>query len=320
MSSTTPLSLQTRSPTQVGRVLQVVRHRRLAVALAGGICIAGAVAFELISVHSPRPLGAAAVPVNRDAAPAPPPTLTAAPAALADAAAPVQAAGGPAPATGAPVPAVAASAPAPTASAPAGAVANADTGAVGALPSLNLYGTVARGDPTTGYALLGATQVTAALYGSGVEVAPGLVLQQIYANRVVLARNGVLLVLRIGGSSGSAGQGGLESAQSDDPPPPLASSADMLRAGGTDNQDMPGIRVYPGRNRGAFARLGLHPGDLVIAINGAPVTGPGAIDLQQMLKDLGHATVTVFRAGRLQQLAVQHAETAEGSDEDPDAP
>ncbi len=94
----------------------------------------------------------------------------------------------------------------------------------------------------------------------------------------------------------------------------------MLRAGGTDNQDMPGIRVYPGRNRGAFARLGLHPGDLVIAINGAPVTGPGAIDLQQMLKDLGHATVTVFRAGRLQQLAVQHAETAEGSDEDPDAP
>lgn len=286
MSSTTPLSLRTRSPTQVGRPLHVVRRRRLAVAAAGAICIAGVVAFELISVHSPRPLGAAMPDINL-AAPAPPPTLVAAPA---------------------PAPAAAAS------------VANADEGAPAALPTLNLYGTVARGDPTTGYALLGATQATAALYGSGVEVAPGLVLRQIYANRVVLARNGLLLVLRIGSSSGGAGQGGLESVQSDDPSPPLASSADMLRAGSADNQDMPGIRVYPGRNRGAFARLGLHPGDLVTAINGAPVTGPEAIDLQQMLKDLGQATVTVFRAGRLQQLTVQHAETADGSDEDADAP
>ena len=90
----------------------------------------------------------------------------------------------------------------------------------------------------------------------------------------------------------------------------------MLRAGASGNESMPGIRVYPGRNRGAFARLGLHPGDLVTAINGAPVTGPDAFDLQQMLKDLGHATVTVFRAGRLQQLAVQHADSADVDDDD----
>lgn len=185
-----------------------------------------------------------------------------------------------------------------------------------ALPRLNLYGTVARGDPTTGYALLGATQQAASLYGSGVEVAPGVFLQKIYTNRVVMVRNGALLELRIGSSSGGANQGGLETAQGEDSAPPLANSADMLRAGAADDQSMPGIRVYPGRNRGAFAQLGLHPGDLVTAINGAPVTGPDAIDLQQMLKDLGHATVTVFRAGRLQQLTVQHADSADAADDD----
>jgi general secretion pathway protein C len=139
-------------------------------------------------------------------------------------------------------------------------------------------------------------------------------LQKIYTNRVVMVRNGALLELRVGSSSGGANPGGLETAQGEDAAPPLANSADMLRAGAS--QAMPGIVVYPGRNRGAFAQLGLHPGDLVTAINGAPVTGPEAIDLQQMLKDLGHATVTVFRAGRLQQLTVQHADSADAGDDD----
>jgi S1-C subfamily serine protease len=58
----------------------------------------------------------------------------------------------------------------------------------------------------------------------------------------------------------------------------------------------------------------------VTAINGQPVTGPDVIDLQQMLKDLGTTTVTVFRAGRLQQLSVQSADAADGGDADGDGP
>jgi general secretion pathway protein C len=273
-----------------------MRRRRFIVTVAAAACIAGGVSLGVMGVHipgAPRP-ATLILAAHRDVAPSvPAPTLTASPVPAAMAA-------------GADTPALAAVA------------AGAGTPAPVALSRLNLYGTVARGDPTAGYALLGATQQTASLYGSGVEVAPGVFLQEIYTNRVVLARNGALLEVRIGSSPSSASPGGLGAVQSDDSSPPVATSADMLRAGASGNESMPGIRVYPGRNRGAFARLGLHPGDLVTAINGAPVSGPDSIDLQQMLKDLGHASVTVFRAGRLQQLAVQHADSADASDADTD--
>lgn len=298
MSSTNPLRPRLHALPQLspGGLLQVMQRRRFFVTLAALASIAGAVALGVMDVHSPgapRPATLIVATHQDVAASLPPPGVVASPAA---GAADTASAGAPAPA----------------------AASSADTSASAALPRLNLYGTVARGDPTTGYALLGATQQSASLYGSGVEVAPGLFLQKVYANRVVLALNGAVVELRIGSSSGSAAPGGLEAVHSEDSSPPLATAADMLRAGASGNESMPGIRVYPGRNRGAFARLGLHPGDLVTAINGAPVTGPDAIDLQQMLKDLGHATVTVFRAGRLQQLAVQHADSADASDDDPE--
>jgi len=38
-----------------------------------------------------------------------------------------------------------------------------------------------------------------------------------------------------------------------------------------DHNRMNGFRVYPGRNRAAFTRLGLRPGDQVTAINGTPL-------------------------------------------------
>ncbi len=263
----------------------LIQRWRLTVALVAGACVVGGVAGVLLDANSPTEA------VVR-------PTLTSE---NANDAVPT-----PAPAS-API-------------APAAPVAKSGGDTSVALSGLVLYGTIARDDPTAGYALLGSTPQNSSLYGSGVEVVRGVLLREIYPNRVVLVRNGVVLVLPIASSSGGGVQPGLEAARLDGPAPPLPAAADTLRAGATDDERMPGIRVYPGRNHGAFAQLGLHPGDLVTAINGQPVTGPDVIDLQQMLKDLGTATVTVFRAGRLQQLSVQSADTEDGGDPDGDGP
>jgi hypothetical protein len=90
---------------------------------------------------------------------------------------------------------------------------------------------------------------------------------------------------------------------------------DSVRAGALDSEGaeegtFEGVRAFPGRNRGAFARLGLHPGDLVTAVNGGQVSADA--DLQQMLQ--GGGTITVYRAGQLQTITAQPL-PADGSDD-----
>src|SRR6185437_15131040 len=81
-----------------------------------------------------------------------------------------------------------------------------------------------------------------------------------------------------------------------------------------------GFRVYPGRDREAFIRLGLRPGDLVTAIDGTPLDDPSRAE--QILSTLGasgEAHVTVLRNGQRQDLtldlaaAEQEAESLAGS-------
>jgi general secretion pathway protein C len=73
-----------------------------------------------------------------------------------------------------------------------------------------------------------------------------------------------------------------------------------------------GFRVYPGRNRQAFTRLGLRPGDLVTAINGTPLDDPSRS--QEVFNTLGsssEAHVTVLRNGRQQDLTLQMSQIAQ---------
>ncbi|MGH8269614.1 MAG: PDZ domain-containing protein, partial [Steroidobacteraceae bacterium] len=81
-----------------------------------------------------------------------------------------------------------------------------------------------------------------------------------------------------------------------------------------------GFRVYPGRERQAFFRLGLKPGDLVTAIDGTPLDDPARGE--QVLSTLGsssEAHVTVLRNGQQQDLTLdlaaveQEAESLAGS-------
>lgn len=64
------------------------------------------------------------------------------------------------------------------------------------------------------------------------------------------------------------------------------------------DQQLKGYRVYPGRQRQLFAELGLRPGDLVIDINGIPMTDPQqSAQLLSGLDQSGSMSVTVERNG-----------------------
>jgi general secretion pathway protein C len=66
-----------------------------------------------------------------------------------------------------------------------------------------------------------------------------------------------------------------------------------------------GYRVYPGRNRQQFAKLGLEPGDLVLSINGTPLDDPQrGMEIFNTMGSADQVTVTVERAGQMQELTL----------------
>jgi general secretion pathway protein C len=78
------------------------------------------------------------------------------------------------------------------------------------------------------------------------------------------------------------------------------------------NGKQTGYRVYPGRNRQAFTRLGLRPGDLVTAVNGTPLDDPE--HGQQIFNTLGassEAHVTVQRNGQQQDVVLNLAQVTQ---------
>jgi len=82
-----------------------------------------------------------------------------------------------------------------------------------------------------------------------------------------------------------------------------------------DHGRMNGFRVYPGRNRMAFMRLGLRPGDQVTAINGTPLDDRDRGE--QILHTLGsssEAHITVIRNGQQQDLTLNIAQVAQEAD------
>jgi general secretion pathway protein C len=77
-----------------------------------------------------------------------------------------------------------------------------------------------------------------------------------------------------------------------------------------------GYRVYPGRNRQAFVRLGLRPGDLVTSINGTPLDDPSrGPEIFQTLSSATEARVTVVRSGRQQDLSLNMAQVAQQAEQ-----
>jgi len=191
--------------------------------------------------------------------------------------------------------------------------------------NLALAGTLAGVNPEQGWAIIGASGQAARVYATGAALPGGTKLVAVYQDRVILDRNGTRESLALPRLSGLAVAAPVAYQPASAPAGSLVDSVrelmsqdqtavnDLLRpqpvfAGG----QLHGYRVYPGRNRGQFAKLGLQPGDLVTAVNGAPLDDPTRG--LETLRGIGlgaPVALTIERNGQQQQLTVDSADVVQ---------
>jgi general secretion pathway protein C len=76
-----------------------------------------------------------------------------------------------------------------------------------------------------------------------------------------------------------------------------------------------GYRVYPGRERQQFAKLGLRPGDLITQINGMSLEDPArGMEIFRGLSDATQVSVTVERGGQTEILTLDTSQLQAASE------
>jgi general secretion pathway protein C len=192
--------------------------------------------------------------------------------------------------------------------------------------ALTLFGIFADGrDPRSSRALIGTAGGDEKPYAIGDDISRGVSLQAIFADRVVLSRNGRLETLRLdkgqagssdgmpmtadtdGGSidSGDAQQlADIRTKMLNDP----SKAQDYIRVQpvqAPSGNGQLGYRIYPGKDKALFSAAGLRPGDVVTAINGIPLSDPAKS--LQLLSDLSQSqqlSVVIDRGGQSQTVSV----------------
>ena len=168
---------------------------------------------------------------------------------------------------------------------------------------LILTGVIAdKSHPGAGQAIIGPNAADAKLYSVGAAISGGASLHAVYADRVLLQRNGALETLMLprtpltGASYAPGPAPGARTAQAN--PSVLAG---LVRVQPVFTQGkLSGYRIFPGGAHGsqAFMQLGLRPGDLILAINGTNLDDPArALEILQTLSSSGSASMTVSRNG-----------------------
>ncbi len=184
--------------------------------------------------------------------------------------------------------------------------------------SLVLSGTMALDDPAGGFAIVGENAANAKFYRVGAAINGGARLHSVYADRVIIDRNGSLetLVLPRGAPTSAAAPmvRNVVTTSVGDNLRRIATSnpnalGELLRAQPVfSNGVQKGFRVYPGRDRQQFTRLGLQPGDLVTAVNGTALDDVNrSKEILDTLTTSSTAQVTVERNGTSQQLSLDMA-------------
>ena len=202
--------------------------------------------------------------------------------------------------------------------------------------ALRLRGTLADANPRAGIAVIADDVGNERAWRVGEQVVPGVVLDEVHADRVVLLHGGAQEVLGLVREETSAPPpvaptaGPRPAALRNTAPPPAGQApqnfappniahgaADwqqtMDKIGGgsidtlakrvqvtpvLDNGRIAGVRVSTAGDTALMVRLGLRPSDIVTAVNGIPVDSVARG--QQILESLGSATdvrVTVTRDG-----------------------
>jgi general secretion pathway protein C len=176
---------------------------------------------------------------------------------------------------------------------------------------LILAGVIADPDPSKGVAIIGENAAAGKLYAVGAAIPGGVHLHAVYADRVLLERNGGLETLMLPRTP-IAGAGRTQSPAISVTPrnggqrEPASLLAGLVRIQPVYNQGkLQGYRIYPGGAHGssAFTQLGLKAGDLIEAVNGTALDDAGrAMEVLQTLSSSATATVTVSRGGQAQEV------------------
>ncbi len=180
--------------------------------------------------------------------------------------------------------------------------------------NLVLSGTMALADPSAGFAIIGDSAVNAKFFRVGATINGVARLHSVYTDRVVIERNGTLETLVL--PKGQPGMAAPPVAHGLTPMPAnfndnlrrLANNPDLLNnllraqpvfANGT----FKGFRIYPGRDRQQFVKMGLQPGDLVTTVNGTALDDPNrANEILNTIASSTNAVVVVERNGTQQQI------------------
>jgi len=186
--------------------------------------------------------------------------------------------------------------------------------------SLTLQGILSKeGDPNGG-AIISTNRAEGKNYyvGQTIENADGATLHSVYADRVLLNRNGRIETLRFPKElSASTGFAGMTPPM----PQPVQNASGSLREVISENAtrlteivrlaphvqegQVVGFRVQPGRDRATFDKLGLAPGDVVTDINGTVLDDASqGIQVFQSLGESTQANVTVLRDGVPQVIVI----------------
>jgi general secretion pathway protein C len=174
--------------------------------------------------------------------------------------------------------------------------------------ALILAGVIAEKDPAHGEAIIGPNAAAAKLYDVGAVISGGARLHAVYADRVLLERNGGLETLMLPRTPlpGAAGLARARPAPAAAAPANPALLAGLVRVQPVFSQGkLSGYRIFPGGRNGpaAFHQLGLVAGDLILAVNGTSLDDPArAMQVLQTLSSSGSATITVLRNGAPQEV------------------
>jgi general secretion pathway protein C len=188
--------------------------------------------------------------------------------------------------------------------------------------SLTLTGIVAKDDESTGRAvssaIISSSRGEAHTYqvGQTINDSDGATLHSVYADRVLLNRNGRLETLRLPKELAASTPVGMQSPLPQ-AAPPTASLREVITENATrltnivrmaphvQEGQVVGFRVTPGRDRATFEALGLQPGDVVTDINGTVLDDPSqGLQVFQSLGESSQANVTVLRDGVPQVIVI----------------
>lgn len=192
--------------------------------------------------------------------------------------------------------------------------------------NLTLSGILLNTDPELTRAIISAPGREEEIYRPGSQLPGGAVIDQIYADRVMLLRNGQYETLRLPEESQALTASRGTTRPSRNARPAARSESEGLaairqdivanpqnvatyiqgepvnRAGG----GIAGFRVFAGQNRAVFEQSDLQEGDIITNVNGIQLDGlDKAAEAMSQLASSNNVTVTVLRNGAEHTLQIQ---------------